>query len=336
MTQHHQTEVVIIGAGLAGLLAARQLRAAGIKAVILEQRDRLGGRLATRQIGPGLADHGAQFFTVREAAFRERVATWRDAGLVFEWARGWSDGSLDTAPPDGHPRYAVRGGMHALARHLAEGLDVRLRATLTAIAQQGAGWLVQDDRDQRYSTRALLLTPPVPAILPLLHAAGIPRAEADNTALNMIHFAPCLAGIFWIDGAVQLPEPGALQQPDAAITWIADNQRKGLSPDATLITVHAGTATSDSLWSQSDAEVLAVLESALRQHTAEDAHIVQQDLIRWRYAQPLALYPARYLQLADLPPLIFAGDAFGGPRVEGAALSGIAAGKALIAALDAL
>jgi len=33
---------------------------------------------------------------------------------------GWSDGSLAATPSDGHPRYAVRGGMNALAKTLCE------------------------------------------------------------------------------------------------------------------------------------------------------------------------------------------------------------------------
>jgi predicted NAD/FAD-dependent oxidoreductase len=52
---------------------------------------------------------------------------------------------------------------------------------------------------------------------------------------------------------------------------------------------------------------------------------------RWRYSQPVQTFPARCYGIATAPPLVLAGDAFGGPRVEGAFLSGVAAARWLLA-----
>jgi hypothetical protein len=49
----------------------------------------------------------------------------------------------------------------------------------------------------------------------------------------------------------------------------------------------------------------------------------------WRYCKPIQILPTTTLMLSQNPPLFLAGDAFGGPRVEGAALSGWAAAEAL-------
>lgn len=56
-------KVIIIGAGIAGLSAAQQLKSFGMDVVVLESRDRVGGRIATFRKGPYIADLGAMVVT---------------------------------------------------------------------------------------------------------------------------------------------------------------------------------------------------------------------------------------------------------------------------------
>ncbi len=91
-----QADVVIIGAGLAGLTAARKLTAAGVDVVVLEARDRVGGRTYTRPASDGtLIDHGGQWIGPtqdRLAGLAEAVGvtTFRtyDSGNHIEYKNG--------------------------------------------------------------------------------------------------------------------------------------------------------------------------------------------------------------------------------------------------------
>ena len=326
--------IVIVGAGLCGLMAATELARHGYLPTVVDKGASVGGRLATRRIGPGRADHGAQFFTVRDEAFQRWVDRWVAEELVFHWSTGWSNGSLDVATPDSYPRYAVRGGMNTLAKAMAANLEmlgvtIRTGMRVTRIGTDGAGWQIDGEAGEHLAASALVLTAPVPQALAMLDAGAVTLAEADRAALQRIDYAPCLCGLFWVTGYVSLPEPGARQTPEADITWIADNQRKGISPDARLITVHAGPAYSRLHYHATDAQALAPLQAEVESLMAPGAVLREAQLKRWRYALPTAIHPQRYLLARDLPALYFGGDAFGGPRVEGAALSGLAIGQAI-------
>lgn len=87
-TQTHTTDILIIGAGLAGLLAATDLQASGFHPLIVDKGRGVGGRLASRRIGSTTFDHGAQFITARTPRLAALLSEWQRLGLVTEWYRG--------------------------------------------------------------------------------------------------------------------------------------------------------------------------------------------------------------------------------------------------------
>lgn len=324
-----QSDMLIVGAGLAGLMAAHHAQAAGLKVTVLDKGRSVGGRLATRRIGAGKADHGAQFFTVRDGAFGRFVADWQARGLVEVWSRGWSAGSIFPNQKDGFPRYTFTGGMNAMAADLASGLhDVRVNSTAQQISVHEDGWQLTDSDDQVFNTRALIMTPPVPQSLTLLKAGETPLDPLDQDALERIVYAPCLAGLILLDRPAALPEPGAIQRIDHWVPWIADNQAKGIS-DAPVLTLHTSEDYARTHYDAPDAKILADLEPEWRAF-AGDAQVIEAQVKRWRYSRPMTMHPHPVLLARNLPPLAFAGDAFSTPRVEGAALSGMAAAEVLI------
>lgn len=325
-----EIDVLIVGAGISGLMAAQDLVEGGFRVLVIDKGQSAGGRLATRRIGRGRADHGAQFFTARSVEFQVVVNRWLIEHRVYEWSRGWSDGSLLTASTDGYPRYAVRGGFNALAEHLRHGLDFQPQTRLSTVMRVGDGWEAISEDGRKWQSAAIVLTAPVPQSLALLDAGHVALPMVERGLLERLHYSPCLCGLFDMDGEVYLPEPGALQRPNESISWIADNRRKGLSPEALTLTVHAGQAASVEKWNAGDHAILSWMKEELRPLLSRSSRVRESRLERWRYASPLDIFPARCFFSGLSAPLVFAGDAFDGPRVEGAVLSGWAAAEAIL------
>lgn len=327
MIPDSKVDAIVVGAGVSGLIAARTVQANGARVLVLDKGRGVGGRLATRRTDSGVFDHGAQFFTTRDPQFRLLVEAWEAAGIVRPWTTGFAlaDG---TYKRDGEIRFCGINGMTAIPKHLAQGLDVRLKARVSCVQTEEAGWVVKTEVGERFSGRALLLTPPVPQTLQLLAAGNVPLPEQIRRNLEQINYAPCLVVLAQLAGVSLIPSPGGLWFAGEPIAWMADNRLKGVSPGkGAAITIHAGPQFSQAHWATPEAEVTATLLAVAAPWLGSVP--VQTQLHRWRYSLPLRVYPERCLVWREPAPLVFAGDAFGGPRVEGAILSGLAAGGAL-------
>jgi predicted NAD/FAD-dependent oxidoreductase len=222
--------------------------------------------------------------------------------------------------------------MNALAKDLARELTVQVNVKISGLSPVRDGWQVTDTEGRIYAARAVLLTAPVPQSLTFLETGRTPMQARDLEALRGLRYTPCLAGLFWLDRPTQLPEPGAIEAVSPRVGWVADNQRKGISPGAAVLTVHAGAEFSLANYEARESEVLALLLDEVRRWLGSAA-LREAYLKRWRYAQPTDTHPERSLVASGVPPLAFAGDAFGEPRLEGAALSGLDAADKLAAML---
>jgi predicted NAD/FAD-dependent oxidoreductase len=268
--------------------------------------------MATRRIGNSRFDHGAQFFTVRDARFRERVAEWEQAGLVTPW---FSEA--------GHIRYRAAGGMNALAKYLAQSLAVRLETKVTSVKSNRAGWTAVTDKGEILQSDALLMTPPAEQCLALL----TPPPDIA-TALRAMEFDPCFALLAALDGPSLVPPPGYIRPESGPIEWLADNTQKGVSERNAALTIHARGDFSRQYFDAPHDEVSRLLLNAAEPWLG--SAVTASQLHRWRYSKPVSGSGPLYLYAADPAPLAFAGDAFAGGRVEGAFLSGLAAAEALL------
>jgi predicted NAD/FAD-dependent oxidoreductase len=303
---HHQT--IVIGAGIAGLLAARALQDAGARVTVFEKSRGYGGRLATKRVGDAVFDQGAQYFTVKDPRFAVWVEKWERAGLVAPW------------PGSEHRRYVGRPSMTAVPKALAEGLDIKREHKVTALGCCGDHWCVDVEDHGCLRAERILLTAPVPQSLALLKAGNFVLPEPLASRLAALTYDPCLALLVTLAGRSRLPADG-VRREQGVVRWAADNQTKGVSPNVAAVTLHLSPDFSVAHYGCTDAEVLELVRAEAEEVIG--APIATATLHRWKFSHARETYAEPYVWWPE-EALGFAGDAFGGARVEGAAVSGLA------------
>jgi predicted NAD/FAD-dependent oxidoreductase len=327
----NQKSCVVVGAGISGLLAAKALNESGWAVTVLDKSRGVGGRMATRRVGEGTFDHGAQFFTVRGERFAGLVEGWLTAGVATEWTRGFAD-AKGQPNEDGHPRYRGSEGMASIPKHIAQGLDVCTGERVVGVDEGEDWWEVVCESGLRVAGDALVLGAPVPQALMLTSSRGYTLPDGAKRQLEAVSYDPCLALMVLLEGPTGVPEPGGMQIKGEPLDWIGDNKRKGIS-GAPGITIHAGPKWSRSHFEDGESEVIDSMISFAGNRLGDDlapAAVVETSLARWRYSWVTNPHPDPYLVASENPPLLFCGDAFGQPKVEGAALSGLAAADHLL------
>jgi len=329
---------LVVGAGISGLLAATELTRSGWSVTVLDKGRGVGGRMATRRLEAdgsptGTFDHGAQFFTVRGERFGGLLERWLGEGVVEEWSRGFADAN-GRRNEDGHPRYRCARGMTGLCKHLAgtEGLDVRTGERVVKVNGSEGGWEVACESGLTAEADALLVTAPAPQALALVASGGYEPSGEVREALGRVSYDPCLAlMVLLTEGPDVVPEPGGVQIKGEPLDWISDNRRKGIS-EAPALTVHAGPRWSSEHYDSSEEEITDKLLLFASERLGHDlkSRLIATSLQRWRYSWVTQAHPEPCLVGSEDPPLVFCGDGFGSPKVEGATISGLAAADRLL------
>ena len=309
---------------MAGLIAAGDLQQAGHDVLVIEKGRGVGGRLASRRIGLATFDHGAQFMTSRDPRFAAAIEQWLRVGVIEEWYRSTNDESA------GHARWRGKPSMTALPKYLARELTVLLEKRVVSLRCASQGWVAALDNGDSVFANSVVLTAPVPQALALLNLAELDVSEATKLRLESIEYECCLAVMALLERPSGLPPPGSLSPTEGPIALMVDNQIKGISVTP-AVTLHATPAFSLARWDHdrqaSGKELLEAAQPWL------GSGVTEFQVHGWRYSKPIAGEQEGCLILHERPPLLLAGDAFAGTRIEGAALSGWAAADRLKSAL---
>lgn len=129
-----RADVVVVGAGLAGLAAATTLQAAGVETVVVEASDAVGGRVRTDRVDGLLLDRGFQLLNPAYPAVRDLVDVPALRLCPFEAAVVVATGSGRTVVGD-----PLRAPRHLLSTVLGPGTPLEKAAFARWAARAGFG-----------------------------------------------------------------------------------------------------------------------------------------------------------------------------------------------------
>jgi predicted NAD/FAD-dependent oxidoreductase len=297
--------IAIIGAGMAGLSCAMELKARGMNPVLFDKGRGPGGRMATRRAQIDGAetsfDHGAQYFTARDPRFRHAVEGWQSAGYVAPW------------PAAGEDAFVGTPGMNAPLKQMAQFFNIAWETRIDAVLHDVHTWHLK-------SGTTIFRAQQLVCAIPAEQAAGLLAKEAPEFAARaaQVRSQPCWAVMVRFAERLDLGDCFRGE----AVAWAARNASKPGRGEGEGWVIHASPAWSREHLELSPDDVAPLLLAAL---FAETGAVPQQPLHaaahRWRYAM---------VERAEGPPALWdaaldlglCGDWLVGPRVESAFLSG--------------
>jgi renalase len=363
----NRPRVAVVGAGIAGLACARALMQAGYQVIVYEKSRGAAGRMSTRRSeDDGHAwqcDHGAQYFTARDADFRAEVSRWQHAGAAAVWkprlaVLGGSGGrAAGTASAGGTAsgesvateRFVGTPGMTAPARLLTDELDVRPTTTIQRLVRVVAApdfphqWRLCSAEYGELTDvfDAVMLAVPAPQALALLDAAATlsfgtggvnVSVGADlRAAATAVVMRPCWALMARFEQSVALPFDAAFVN-QGPLRWLARDSSKPGRVGPETWSLHA-TAE----WSQAHVQSTPddAMDTLLAAFGALGGSVpFACTAHRWLYADSARALQQGCVYSAE-DRLGLCGDWLAGGRVEGAWLSGRALARRLDGVLAA-
>jgi renalase len=333
-------QVVVIGAGLSGLICGQQLARQGINVTILEKSGGVGGRMATRRLQDTHIDHGAQYISPRNPDFVRFIAKLEGIGLVQPWTdriyQLTPTGLQPPTPEEIYPRFACPDGMTAIAKHLATDLNVQLKTRVVGASYDipSAQWQLTTDLGSQIYADAIVCAIPAPQFLAIF-AQALGELTDLIEAIAAVKFYPNVTVMAGYSADLQVPpEWQAIRCIDNSIlSWIGCNSSKQVpnSGAQTTFVFQSTGAFAEQYLDETNlepqgrtllAEVGKLLDPSLGEPLWWQVH-------RWRYSIPQEVLGAACLATRLPLPLVCAGDWCAGNNIEAAYLSGIAAAIAL-------
>lgn len=303
MDAARECDLVVVGAGISGLTVAAVARSHGLDVVVLEARDRVGGRLLSEEHQGGWLDLGATWFWAGETAVESML---RELGLSSfrQWTAG--DAIYDTdaecvrlqGNPIDVPALRYRGGAQALAQALAARLPqdaLRLATAVRAIEPAADGVEISTAGGARFrGRRAVLALPPALAVSSIELPGSLLDASTRQVAAATAVWMGAVAKVVLVYG-----EPfwraeglaGAAVSTRGPLTEIHDMSGPDGRPPALFGFAPVGLGTASGAEARLTERALAQLERIFGPRAGKPQHVRVVDWSADRWTTPARVDP---------------------------------------------
>ncbi len=334
-------DVVVIGAGLAGLICAKRMRQEGLRVRIVEKSAGVGGRLATRRLQGTWADHGAQYVSAHGEVFGRFMAHLQQQGIAQEWARTVTrltpEGSCDNDSSWIYPRYTCPTGLTAIAKYLATDQKIDFNTKIADVRVEPGSdksWQLTTDSGQKILASALVSTMPAPQFVVLFQDVLGVTSELLK-AVQSVRFHPNITIIAGYSSSQAIPDAWKAFrcEDDFVLRWISHDSSKHLQQLTQPVFVLQ--STSEFAYQSFEELNLEKVGLPILQKAGEYLEPWLQNpqwwqVHKWRYAFAQEALGVDCLTTTLPLPLVCAGDWCAGKNLESAYTSGLAAAVALM------
>lgn len=334
-------DILIVGAGVAGLAAARALAAAGAPVLVVDRAAGVGGRCATRRVNGRPVDHGVAFLHGSTSEFRRAVAA-VDGPAIEGWPSRVVGAGLPCQPRAFRPgefRIALVEGVSAFPKALARGLSVRLGDGVASLETVPEGIRLRFESGAiRTAARVLvaLAVEQTAALLETWTGDAEPPLRAVRELLRGMGSKACLTVIAGYPASAPVPDWDVCYPEDSAIlqTVVHDSaKRREIRPTVLVLQARpcwsrARMGDDPAVWrDQMVAEAGRLLGAWVSGPDWTQHHV-------WRYARVdggCELSGPVWIEREEGGGIGFAGEAFSaGGGVEAAFRSGAAAARRVL------
>jgi renalase len=288
------TDTLIIGAGLTGIVLSTKLNVLGVSNLVLEKSKGVGGRYASRRTGEDIFDHGAQhveLFPESRNDYKTFITSPIDTLLL--------DKTND------HSFYTYTQGMTSLIKHHSQNSKILFNTKIVEITKTSNLWCLKDENSNSYLACKLILTAPLPQSLKLLSDSKIKYPQE----LDKISYAKKIVILMSLkrNAVSENTLNWQLHSDDIKKTYIQNKKRNNSNLTFTLV---MSDEFSNKNFELSDSDLQNLAGEVFRNNTSILDNLIELQVKKWRYAYPLNGLNTSYLQLFE--KLYLAGDAFSG------------------------